>query len=122
MDPITTALLAGIAKLAEPAIRDAYEGLKALLKRKAGDNSPVVQAAHEVEEKPASAGRRETLQEEIKAAKVENDPELVKAANALLEELGATQGGQNVINQIVSGHHNYVTGTGDINVSASGSE
>jgi hypothetical protein len=30
MDPITTAIVAALAKLAEPAIKDAYDGLKAI--------------------------------------------------------------------------------------------
>jgi len=117
MDPITAAILAGIAKLAEPAIRDAYDGLKGLIKRKFGADSAVVRATEDVEKKPESASRRETLREEAKAAKVESDPDLVKVANELLEKVKAAPGGQNLINQIVSGHHNFVTGTGDINVS-----
>ena len=38
MDPITTAILAALAKLAEPAIKDSYDGLKAIIKRKFGAN------------------------------------------------------------------------------------
>jgi HetE-like protein len=117
MDPITAAILAAIAKLAEPAVRDAYDGLKGLIKRKFGANSPIVRATEDVEKKPESAGRRETLQEEVKAAKVESDPDVVKTANELLAKIKAAPGGQNLINQVVSGHHNFVTGTGDINVS-----
>ena len=35
MEPITTALVAALGKLAEPAVKDAYEGLKALIMKKA---------------------------------------------------------------------------------------
>jgi hypothetical protein len=116
MDPISTAILAGLAKLAEPAIRDAYKGLKSVIVKKFGANHEVVQAVENVEEKPDSSGRRETLKEEIASSKAEADAEIVAAARALLQKLQEQPGGQQIIHQIVTGNHNIFTGHGDIHI------
>ena len=117
MDPITTALLAGVSKLAEPAIKDAYEGIKTLIHRKFGATSNVARAAVELEKSPASAARREVLKEEVAAAEVDSDKDIITAANALLEKLKTLPGGQAHVQLVISGNHNIVTGTGDINLS-----
>jgi hypothetical protein len=116
MDPISTAILAGLAKLAEPAIRDAYKGLKSVIVKKFGAHHEVVQAVENVEEKPDSSGRRETLKEEIASSKAEADAEIVAAAWALLQKLQEQPGGQQIIHQIVTGNHNIFTGHGDIQI------
>jgi disulfide oxidoreductase YuzD len=116
MDPITTAILAALAKLAEPAIKDAYDGLKAIIKRKFGANHEVVQAVDRVEEKPDSSGRRETLKEEIVGSGALADPEIAAAAHSLLEKLKQQPGGQEIVHQIVTGNRNIFSGTGDIHI------
>ena len=55
MDPITTAVLAALGQLAEPAVKDAYEAFKSLLVRKFGKPSDVVKAVETLEAKPDSA-------------------------------------------------------------------
>jgi hypothetical protein len=115
MDPITTALIAGVAKLAEPAVKDGYEGLKALLKRKFGEKSEVIAAVESVEQKPESAGRRETLAEEVLAVKAPEDPEIVAAAQALVGTIQAS-GGSTVVTQHVQGNQNVFSGTGNVTI------
>jgi disulfide oxidoreductase YuzD len=87
MDPITTAILAALAKLAEPAIKDSYEGLKAIIVRKFGTHHEIVRAVDNLEKKPDSAGRKETLKEEIVGSGAVADTELLAAANSLLARL-----------------------------------
>ena len=116
MDPITTAILAALAKLSEPVVKDAYEGLKALIVKKFGAKPDLTKAMADAETKPESSGRRETLREEIAAARVPEDAEVVRAAQELLEKVRAQPGGQQIVSQVVSGNHNVFSGTGTVTV------
>jgi hypothetical protein len=115
MDPVTAAIIAavlagaaaGLTDTAKTAIADAYNGLKGLLKRKFGEESEVVKAATGVESKPDSAGRKETLKEEVAATKADQDADVLAAAQALLEKVKATPGGSQII-QTVTGNQNIV--------------
>src|SRR5688572_11865818 len=95
MEPITTALVAALGKLAEPAVKDAYEALKRLLAKKLGVGHPAVEAVDQLEKKPESNGRRETLSEELASSPAPADQEILAAAQALLEQVkkhgGVTQ-------------------------------
>ena len=112
MDPVTTAIAAGVAagvasgatKTAEQAIVDAYNGLKALLKKKFGAQSEIVAATENLERKPDSAGRKGTLAEEVAAAKADQDQEIVKAAEALLELVKALPGGEQHVQTAIGSH------------------
>ena len=116
MEPITTAIIAALAGLAEPAVRDAYEGLKSLILRKLGVGHEVVGAVENLEKKPESAGRRETLKEELAASPIAADDEVLAAARALLEALQKQPGGPQIIQQTVTGSRNVFSGTGDIHI------
>jgi hypothetical protein len=116
MDPITTAMLAALGKLAEPAVKDGYEALKALLIRKFGKPSEVVKAVETLEGKPDSAGRQATLAEEIVTAGAARDAELLKLAQALLETSRAAHRGTQTVQQRVVGDRNIVAGSGDITI------
>ena len=116
MDIIFSAIIAAIGKLGEHTIKDSYEALKALIKRKFGHNQDLNEALQKLEEKPDSPGRKGTLKEEIAAAKVDQDEEIVKAAAAFLEKLKALPGGQQIIQQTVTGNQNIFSGTGNVNV------
>ncbi len=93
MDPITTAILAAIAagavagatKIGEQVIVDAYAKLKELLKRKFGTKSEVVKAVKALEARPDSVARKEIVVEQVTASKADQDPELLRAAEALLK-------------------------------------
>lgn len=117
MDPIFVALLAAVAKLAEPAVRDAYDGLKNLITKKLGARHAVPKAIQELEEKPESVGRQQTLKEEVAASQLDGDKEIVSAASALIEQLKKLPGGQQVVQQNVTGDRNIFSGTGNVNVS-----
>src|SRR5690242_15806525 len=102
MDPITTAIIAalsagaisGLTEASKTAITDAYSRLKALLSKKFGGDSDVLHAVEQVETKPDSAGRKATLQEEVVAVKADQDQDLLQAAQALLQLLQASPGGE----------------------------
>lgn len=117
MDIIFSAIIAALSKLGDTVVKDGYETLKALVKRKFGQNKDLTDALQKIEEKPDSPGRQETLKEEIVASKVDQDEEIVKFAAGLLEKLKAMPGGQQIIQQTVTGNQNIFSGTGNINVS-----
>lgn len=92
MDPLTDAVVgalssvvtSGATEAAKKVIIDGYDGLKALIRKKLGGNNEVSKAIDNLEAKPDSSGRRETLTEEVTAAKADADPELVSHAQSLL--------------------------------------
>lgn len=92
MDPITTAIVAALAAgvtrtISEDPLGNAYETLKATLKRKFGRESDVVKAVDDLEAKPDSVGRTETLKEEIADARADQDPEIITAVQHLQDLL-----------------------------------
>ncbi len=119
MDPITLAIVTGLAiPTAKDVIKDGYEALKAALKKKFGDQSDVVDAVEKLEKKPDSEARKATVQEEVEIAKVNDDPEIVKLAQDLLNQLKEQPGGQQVINQNVSNvKYAATSGSGNANIS-----
>lgn len=103
MDPITLAIIAAIAAglakgsgdVAQTAVGDAYRGLKQLLARKFGHGSDVVKAVDTAEAKPDSEGQKIVLREEVEKSGAGSDPEIIAAAERLLQQLGGTAGGGN---------------------------
>jgi hypothetical protein len=118
MDPITLAIVTALGQLGQTVIADAYHALKAALQQKLGLDSDLVEAVDKLEAKPDSKARQALLQEEVETAQANQDPELVTAAEALLEKLKALPGGQVTITQDVDikGDRNIVTGQGDVSV------
>jgi hypothetical protein len=112
MDPITTAIVAalttavakGTGAVGERVLPDAYTALKAALRRKFGEQSDVAKAVDGVEARPDSAGRKQTLAEEMAAAKADQDPDLLKAAQALLEQVEAQPGGERHIQEAIGSY------------------
>jgi len=95
MDPITVAILAVLPELAsdtvKSAVKDAYEGLKAVIRRKWGEASPVSKAIAAVEEDPSSKAQAAVLEEKIGAVKASQDAEVAVALHQLVEQM-RTQG------------------------------
>ena len=95
MDPITSAIVAaisagalgGLTEVSKTALTDAYGKLKALLVKKFGHESDVVQAVEQVEAKPASQARQTMLAEEVAAVQADHDTELLQVAQAVLQAL-----------------------------------
>jgi hypothetical protein len=113
MEPITTtaivaALAAGAVKSAasvgEKVLVDGYAALRALLQRKFGDQSRLIQAVDELEAKPDSEGRKLTLKEEVENAKADEDSEIRQKAQALLDQLEAQPGGRQHIQNAVGSY------------------
>lgn len=114
MDPITlilTALVAGTAKAAGDAVPDAYKGLKALIQQKFA-GKPVAEAMldeHEKDPETYAAPLKKNLLE----AGIDQDEEILKAAQALLDQLkpeaaapgtiNIGQGAKGIIGQMVTG-------------------
>ena len=84
VDPITQALLTGVAEGAAGAVVDAtlkgigkaYQALKNAISKKCGTDSEVVTAIQKLEQKPDSEGRKITLAEEVETANLSQDATL----------------------------------------------
>jgi hypothetical protein len=112
MEPITAAIIAaltagaasGLTEAAKKVISDGYSGLKALINKKFGAKSDVTDAMEKLQAKPESPGRQQTLAEELKATNATADPELLGAAQSLLELIKAVpQGEQHIQNAVGTG-------------------
>jgi hypothetical protein len=101
---LSTGTVTEATDTAKSAIADAYQGLKSLIKKKFGHNSEAAQAIEKVEAKPDSDGRKKTLAEELKAVNSASDPELVSAAQTLLDLIQALPQGEK--------HIQFAQGTG----------
>jgi hypothetical protein len=91
MDPITTAILAVLPALAsdmvKSGVKDAYEGLKAVIRRKWGDAAPISKAIAAIEEDPNSKAQAAVLEEKIGAVKAAEDSEVAQALHQLVEQM-----------------------------------
>ena len=101
MDPITTAIVALLPALAsdmvKSSVKDAYDGLKAVIRRKWGDAAPVAKAISALEEDPKSKAQVAVLEEKVEAAKVAEDAEVLQALHRLVEQMKAEKiGGEAV--------------------------
>ena len=91
MEPITAAILAALPALAtdtvKSTVKDAYDGLKAVIRRKWGDAGPITEAIISLEEDPNSKVQSAVLEEKILAAKAAEDAEVIQALHQLVEQL-----------------------------------
>lgn len=104
MDPISLIIAAlaagaaaGVKDTASQAVKDAYAGLKALLRSRFAGNRQAEAALGKVERQPESG--QALLAEHLRAAGADGDRELISAARALLEQAdpaGARAGKYNV--------------------------
>lgn len=106
MDPVTAAILgaiatgalAGLTNTVGQAVGDTYAALKAAIKRRRGSED-VTKAIAELEAKPDSVGRQKTVEEEVVAAGLARDEEVLAAARDLLKHLGGVEGASQVAQQ-----------------------
>ena len=91
MDPITTAILAVLPALAsdvvKTGVKDAYDGLKAVIRRKWGDNAPISKAISAIEEDPKSKAQAAVLEEKVGSVKATGDAEVAQALHQLVEQM-----------------------------------
>jgi hypothetical protein len=83
MDPITTAILAVLPSLAsdmlKSGVKDAYDGLKAVIRRKWGETAPITKAITALEEDPKSKAQAAVLAEKVGAVKAIEDADVSQA-------------------------------------------
>src|SRR5687768_4049452 len=108
---LTAGLVTGVSKVGENALVDAYQGLKATLKRKFGDDSEVVKAVETLEEDPNSDWRQGMPKEKVDRAGVDQDLEVRRAAQELLDRVVETPGGEQHA-MIIRGNYNAMADRG----------
>ena len=99
MDVITTAITSALGGLCKDAVKDSYNALKSALKRKFGSESDLVDAIDKLEKTPEREDRQATVKAEVEIAKVEDEPEILKLAQDLLDKIKEQPGGQQIIKQ-----------------------
>jgi hypothetical protein len=91
MDPITTAVVAALPALAsdvvKSTVKDAYDALKEVIRRRWGERSPVARAVEALERDPTSEDRAQSLEERIADTKATQDPEVMKVLAKLAASL-----------------------------------
>ncbi len=91
MDPITSAILAVLPALASDVVtsgvKDAYEGLKAVIRRKWGEAAPISKAIAAIEEDPKSKAQAAVLEEKVGAVKAADDTDVAQALQRLVEQM-----------------------------------
>lgn len=126
MEPITVAIIAavtasaaaGAGQVFEKAIVDAYDGLKALIKRKLGADNKVSPAIEALEAEPDFQPNQAALDGRVKQAKLNEDPDIKAAAQALLEQLKTQPGGEQHIQTAIGSYIAQADrgGTASVNV------
>jgi beta-phosphoglucomutase-like phosphatase (HAD superfamily) len=119
MDPVTIAITTAVlADLSKDTVKGSYKVLKDALKKRFGPESDLANAVDKLEKRPESEGRKATVQEEVSIAKVNDDSELLKLAQDLLDALKAQPNTQTVINQNISNvKYAATSGTGPASIS-----
>lgn len=104
MDPITSAIVAVLPGLAAGTltslIKDSYQGLKAVIKRKWGDSGGVSQAIQALESNPSSKAQAALLDEKVVESKLCADPEVVAVLKQLVDLLKAHNIGGSAVTNI----------------------
>lgn len=110
VDPITTAILTVLPSLAaetvKSGVKDAYEGLKAVIVRKWGDAAPISKAVTALERDPESKAQAAVLEEKVKATKATEDADVADALRKLLDQMKA----QGIGGEAISGIHVQISG------------
>jgi len=91
MDPITTTILAALgvmgSEVIKSGVKDAYDNLKAVIRRKWGENAPISKAITAIEEDPQSKAQAAVLEEKVAAVKAIADAEVAQALQKLVQQL-----------------------------------
>jgi hypothetical protein len=91
MDPITTTILAALgvmgSELIKSGVKDAYDDLKAVIRRKWGETAPISKAIVAIEDDPQSPAQAAVLEEKVTAVNATADAEVAQAVHKLVEQL-----------------------------------
>jgi hypothetical protein len=112
MDPLSAAIIAAVAaglvkgagEVSQKVLVDGYERLKALLGRRFGDRSEVVQAVQGLEARPDSPARRNLVVEEVQLSGASNDEELLTVARDLLARIQEDPGPRASVQQAIGSY------------------
>lgn len=118
MDPISASLVAalavgaagGLTDVGKQVVPDAYNALKAALRKKYGVDSDLAEAVDKLEKRPESKNRAGMVQEEVEIAGAASDPELLALAKKLQAALEQSGGGDTAT---LSGSGAIAQGGGD---------
>lgn len=119
METVTTAIVAALGSLGTKTVLDAYEGLKTLIKDKFGEENKVTEAAERLEQEPNSEGWKLLLNEAADKAGADKEPEIIKAAEALLAEVKKQPGGEKIIQNVqnvIGGSSHIFSQSGNVTV------
>ena len=104
MDPITTTILAALgmmgSELIKSGVKDAYDNLKAVIRRKWGETAPISKAITAIEEDPESKAQAAVLEEKVAAVEATADAEVTQALHELVEQLKANGIGGEAVERI----------------------
>ncbi len=93
MDPITAAILAVLPSVAgdtiKQGVKDAYEGLKAVIRRKWGESGQINKAITAVETDKDPKSQAPLLDRTLAAENAGGDAEVMQALKALLDQMKA---------------------------------
>lgn len=121
MDPVSLALITAIGAGVTSSVTDAtkaslvagYTALKTRLLEKMSSLHPKVpQALTELEASPTSQARQAVLVEEVTAAQIPHDSELLNLAQALLQQIQQAPTGSQIINHV---ENSAISNTGTAN-------
>jgi hypothetical protein len=84
----------------ESSLKDAYEVLKAVIRRRWGDASPVARAVDALEGDPSSKDHAGALEQKIADVRAREDPEVMKALAKLVASLERAGIGGSAIAQV----------------------
>jgi hypothetical protein len=91
MDPITTTILAALgvmgSEVIKSGVKDAYEGLKAVIRHKWGESAPITKALAALEQDPSSKAQAAVLEEKVGQVKATDDAEVAQALHKLVERM-----------------------------------
>ena len=112
---IATALANGLGNLAAEGVKSAYQHLKSLLQKKCNTRADLMEALDGLEKKPDSPGRKGILGEELGAAGVQHDAEILAAAKVLMEAVEKVRpdlGRISIHQEVKGGIGHAISGTG----------
>lgn len=102
MDIVTSALLAGVTHLGKKSIDDAYNGIKAVLKKKFG-NRKLTESIDDLESNPISRVYQKKVRDEIEMVQANMDNEIIDAARYLLKIINSQETSKNMFVQNAQG-------------------
>ena len=91
MDPISTTIFTALgvmgSEVIKSGVKDAYDALKAVIRRKWGESAPISKALAALEEDPQSKARAAVLEEKVGQVKATDDAEVAQALHKLIEQM-----------------------------------